>query len=129
MAITHYLERNGRVLVRTYTDPLDLNELVQHIHQLHEEVFEQATHKIHIISDFSAVTQLPKNVSVMSSHIDEISHPMEGVAIVVTGNLFVMTLIRVLNTLNLKHKMIQMKTLAEALAYVDKLLAEEKQRM
>jgi hypothetical protein len=40
-----------------------------------------------------------------------------------------MTLIRVLNTLNLKHKMIQMKTLAEALAYVDKLLAEEKQRM
>jgi hypothetical protein len=127
MAIIYHLERNNRVLVRVYTDPLDITEVVKNIYTIHSEILDRATQKVHIISDFSAITQFPKNLLASGTSMDKLSHPMEGALVLVSGNLFLQTLVGVMNKVSVKHKLIGFKTMPEAYAFIDKLLAEEQQ--
>lgn len=127
MAITYHLERDKRVLVRVYTDPLDFTEVVKNIYAIHRELLDHAKQKVHIISDFSAITQFPKNLLATGTSVDKLSHPMEGALVLVSGNLFIHTLAGVMNKVSVKHKLVVFKTMTEAYAYVDKLLAEEQQ--
>lgn len=125
MAIQYELVKEGRVLWQTYTDPVDMAEIATHIEKLHRELYDKATKPIHAISDFSAVTKLPKNIISGSLNIMRHSHPMNGELIIITTNRFVTTMARIFRQSASRQKITLCKTLGEAWEVIDKLLAKE----
>jgi hypothetical protein len=129
MAIQYELVREGRVLWQTYTDPVDMTEVATYIEKLHRELYDKATRPIHAISDFSAVTQLPKNIISGSLNIMRHSHPMNGELILITTNRFVTTMARIFRQSAAKQKISLCRTLDEAWERIDQLLEQEDVRV
>ena len=125
MAIKYELVKEGRVLWQTYTDPVDMAEIATHIEKLHRQFYDKATRPIHAISDFSAVTKLPKNIISGSLNIMRHSHPMNGELVLITTNRFVTTMARIFRQSASRQKITLCQTLDEAWELIDRILEKE----
>jgi hypothetical protein len=124
MGYTHSLERDGRVLVITFTDPFTFEDMKDVTTRLNSEVLDKATRPVHSITDFSAVTRLPSNVLSGSLKLYKTAHPNSGVAAIVVSNAFINSLVGVYNKVS-RTTVPNFTTLADALVYLDRLLAQE----
>jgi hypothetical protein len=123
--ITYEILREGRVGLFTYPSTFTMPEVTAISETYQREVLDKATKKVYTITDLSAVTQLPPNILSGSVNLIRNAHPMNGPMIEVTPNPFINRLANVLSKVFPSGKVTVRKTLAEALAEVDRLIAQE----
>ena len=126
MAIEYEVVRDGRVLWQVYTDPVDMIEVAAHSTKLQREIFDNATLPIHTVSDFSKVTQLPRNVISGSLSIIRNSHPMSGELILITTNRFVTMMARIFKQSASRYRITLCRSSVEAWDVITDLLEKEK---
>jgi hypothetical protein len=124
MPIKLELIRDGRVLVRTLTDPVDVQQLFESFSYGAREIMDPSPHTIHLILDVSQTRNIPNNLLTMGLKADKIKHPKTGQVVVVSTSGFIKTIINLLHQLS-HSKPIAASTLEEALKYIDRVLAEE----
>ena len=128
MPISGQLLRDGRVYLFTYAERFTVNEIGESVEALQQEVLAHAARKVHTISDFSAVRSLPPNSLGSSRHLVRRSHPMLGTVILVTPSDFIRRMIDIMTKVTPGSRLITCRTLDDALAEVDRILAEESQQ-
>ena len=126
MAVEYEVLKDGRVLWQVYSDPIDMIEVAAHSTKLQREFFDHATQPIHTVSDFSRVTQLPRNIISGSLSIIRNSHPMMGELILITTNRFVTMMARIFKQSAAKNRITLCRTSEEAWDVINNLLEQEK---
>lgn len=127
MAVKSELMRNDRVLLITYSDPLDMNEIWRSAEANTRDFLSKANKPIHSIADFSGVTRLPSNVLSGTLRITKMgmSHPMAGHSVVVAPNTFVNLMATTLSRLARGASITVRRTLDEAWKEIDRILEAE----
>lgn len=116
--------RDKRAVLQTYTDPLDNTQMRALKTQMEQEIFPACTQKLHIIADFSAVKNLPGTILTTGSSMLGTAHPNTGNMICVTPSGFVQAMARIFTSLSPKHTFKIVRSLDEAYAEVDRILAQ-----
>ena len=117
--------REGRIVVQTYTDPLDMKDIIAQHKWIVEHVLDPATKPVHTIIDMLNVHRLPSNMIGHGSQTLKTVHPMGGQIVVVTNNNFLNTMADVFKRVVRNYKVNIFKTMDEAWQYYDRVLAEE----
>jgi hypothetical protein len=125
MPVQVEIHREGRAVLQTYLDPLDMREVIEKHDWIVKQVLDHATKPVHSITDMRTLSRLPSNI--LSQGLSAIStvHPMGGEIILVTTNAFLNTMANVFKKAVRKYNVSLFQTMDEAWAYVDKLLASE----
>jgi hypothetical protein len=123
MPIQVELVRDNRVVLQTYSDPLDRN----HLNQLRDQmlvIMDASTRKIHIVADFTAVKHLPSLMVSSGIAMLRRTHVNTGVIVCVPGSAFVASMAQLFTTLSRWNiKIVQ--TIDDAYTVIDALLTEE----
>jgi hypothetical protein len=125
MPVEVTIEREGRVTVATYLEPLDMKEIVEANDKATREFLQFATKPVHSILDLTRVHKLPSNMLSNSLSMAKKLHPMVGALVVVSESSFINAMSAILSKTPLGRKVITCKTIDEAWEVVDRLLAEE----
>src|SRR5258708_4975429 len=125
MPIKIELLRDGRVILQTYTDPLDMMELIQNVKKLQTEVLDHATRRVHTLTDATGVTRLPSNLLSGGAASIKNVHPMGGEIVIVTSNNFINTMSNLFKRVVPKYKISVFTTLEAGWAEIDRILAQE----
>ncbi len=128
MPIATSVLRDGRVLLNTYTDPLDLSEAAHNIIHMHREYLDAATQPIHIIGDFTKITKFPSHILSGTRKLMRAVHPMSGQTLLVTPSMFMNMMAESVRNLNPKNRISVFYTFDEAMRYVDGLLEKETEK-
>jgi len=124
MPITLELLRNGRVLLRTLTDPLDAGEMLDNFRMVARDIIKPSPHRIHIIFDATNLHKLPNNLLSFWRSAEKVVIPKTGNIIIVSDSGFLKTMTALVN--HVTHlRPYSVSTLAEAFALVDRWLVEE----
>lgn len=125
MPITYEMLREGRVSLFTYPATFTMSEITAVMETYKQETLDKVTKKVYTISDFTAVTRLPSNILSNSVSLIKNTHPMSGPMIEVTPNAFINKLADILSKVFPSGMVVICKTVAEALAEADRMLALE----
>src|SRR5579859_6036243 len=128
MPITITSERDGRVAVWTYPATFTVADIVAVSETFQRTVLDQAAQKVYVISDFSAVQELPKNILSAAIRLAKAPHPMMGSMIEVTPNGFVNALAQAFSRLTPGGMVSVRRSLPDAFEEVDRWLAREAQQ-
>src|SRR5262249_37718934 len=119
------MARENRVVLETFSDPIDIPEVVAIVVKLQREYLDPATKPVHAIVDFRQVTRLPKHMlSGVMGPLRQV-HPNSGAIVIVTEAAFMSLMAGVLARLASQYQMFVCKTMDEAWHIIDKILAEE----
>jgi hypothetical protein len=123
MPIQVELVRDHRVVLQTYSDPLDRTDL-NHLSDQMLVILGASTRKVHIIADFRAVKHLPSLM--VSSGISMLrrTHVNTGVIVCVPGSAFIASMAQLFTTLS-RWNIIIVPTLEAAYLAIDALLAAD----
>jgi hypothetical protein len=125
MPVEVTIERDGRVTVATYIEPLDMKEIVEANDKATREFLQFATKPVHSILDLTRIHKLPSNMLSNSLSMAKKLHPMVGALVVVSNSSFINAMSAVLSKTPLGRKVLTCKTVEEAWGIVDRLLAQE----
>src|SRR5258708_3468498 len=125
MPIKIELLRDGRVILQTYTDPLDMMELIQNVKKLQSEILDHATRRVHTLTDATGVTKLPSNLLSGGAASVKNVHPMSGEIVIVTSNNFINTMSSLFGKIVPQYKVTVWKTMEDGWAEIDRILARE----
>lgn len=125
MPVEVKMERDRRVAVTTYLEPLDMKEIVEANDKSTREHLQFATKPVHSILDFTRIHKLPSNMLSNSLSMAKKLHPMVGALVVVSDSTFINAMAAILSKTPLGRKVITCKTVEEAWGIVERLLAEE----
>ena len=128
MPIEIQLMREGRVIVEIFTDPLDMDDIVQNLKN-HHEILDRSDKPIHSITDTTGLTRLPSNVLGNSRRSFATAHPLAGVNVVVTSNAFFKVVAELFIKVVPHYKIKIYKTMNEGWAEIDRILAEEQEQL
>ncbi len=127
MPIQVELIRDNRVILQTYSDPLDSAHMSALRNKMDRVILPAAEGKVHIIADFRAVKNLPGTILSSGTTMLSNSHPNTGQIVCVTPSAFINAMARIFVSLSAKAnvpvKIVQ--SLEEAYAEIDTLLANE----
>ncbi len=123
MPIQVELIKDNRVVLQTYSDPLNNHELNQLKNQMANEILPAASGKLHVIADFRDVHNLPSTILNSGSSMLKTPHANTGLIICVTSNAFINAMANILVKLTPKQPVKVVRTLEEAMKTVDGLLA------
>jgi hypothetical protein len=124
MPIQVELIKDNRVVLQTYTDPLDNTDLVALRLKMDRDIFPATEGKLHIIADFRAVKNLPTTTLTSGSAMLRKAHSNTGHIICVTENTFVTIIANVFANLAPKYQVKVVRSLEEAYREIDALLAK-----
>ena len=125
MGIIIELHREGRVILQIYSDPLDMNDIVEQRERLVIEVLDHATRPVHTVVDALQVTRAPTNLISRGMQSLKQVHPMGGEIVVVTANPLLNRMSEIIKQLTRHYKMHVFKTMEQAWDHIDRILAEE----
>jgi hypothetical protein len=125
MPITVELIQQGRVAVQTYSDPLDMHDIDELRRYMQHDVMEPAAEKVHIISDFRQVHQLPTFILTRGTSMLDQAHPNTGTIVVVFGNAIVSRMARAFIRMVPRKTVRIAATMDEAMAQIEGLRARE----
>ena len=125
MPIVNQLLRDGRVILQTYTDPLDMIELIKNAQTLQHDFLDHATKRVHTITDATGVTKLPTNLLSGGAASVKNVHPMSGEIVIVTSNNFINTMSSLFGKIVPQYKVTVWKTMEDGWAEIDRILARE----
>ena len=124
MPIQVELIKENRVVLQTYTDPLDGTDLIALRQKMDNDIFPNTVSKLHIIADFGGVKNLPSTLLSTGSAMLRMAHSNTGHIICVTQSAFVATFANVFAKLSPKYPIKVVESLEEAYREVDILLAK-----
>lgn len=124
MPIQVEMIRENKVVLQTYTDPLNSSDLNNLRNQMENNILPSASGKIHVIADFSGVKNLPGTILSSGSGMLRTPHSNTGQIICVTRNSFVNAMAKIFVKLSPKQPVMVMQSLDEAYKVVDALLYE-----
>ena len=124
MPIQTTLIRENKVVLQSYTEPLNNNEMNELRMLMEEVIFPSAKGKLHVIADFSGIQNVPGTILSSGSAMLRTPHPNTGYIILVTSNAFINGMARMLVRLSPKQSFIVVRSLEEAYQEVDALLYE-----
>ncbi len=125
MSIHVELIKENRVILQTYTDPLDSNQINELRDQMDQEILPAALGKTPIIADFRGVKNLPGTILTTGTSMLKNSHSNTGMIIFVTTSAFVDAMARVFMKLAAKQPFKVVKSLDEAFAETEALLRRD----
>jgi hypothetical protein len=123
MSIQTTLIRENRVVLQTYTEPLNDRQMQDLRKLMESEILPAATGKLIIIADFSNIQNLPGTILGSGSGMLRTPHLNTGMIICVTPNAFIKAMAKILFKLSPKHTFTVVGSLQEAYNAVDQLLA------
>jgi len=126
MPVEVKIERDGRAILSTFLEPLDMQEIVEANDKSTREHLQFATKPVHSIIDTTQIHKLPSNMLSNSMHLSRKLHPMVGTMVVVTNNAFINAMSAILSKAPMGKKIVICQTVEEAWAIIDRLLAEVK---
>ena len=125
MPIQTRLIRDGRVLLNTYTEPLDIGDVSDMVDQNNEEFFDKALKPLHTIDDVTLIKDLPPNLLSDARPIIPKRHAMAGRGYIVARagllSIVARTLLKVIGKEDLQVSY----SLEEALGQLDEVLKQE----
>src|SRR5689334_538933 len=89
MPIHIELIRDKSAVLQTYTDPLNSTDLIASSQKMIHDIFPSTTGKLHIITDFRGVKNLPSTILRAGSTMMRTAHSNTGHIICVTESTFV----------------------------------------
>jgi hypothetical protein len=110
------------VVLQTYTDPLDSDQLLSLQHTMDHDILAVAETKMHIIADFRGVKNLPGTVLSSGAAMLRTAHMNTGMIICVTNNTLVTAMAYVFSSLAPRQPFGVTKTLEEAYAKIDEMM-------
>ncbi len=117
--------KNNRVVLQTYSDPLDSAQFSALRIKMEREIFPATTEKVHIIADFRSVKNLPGTILSSGSRMLSSAHPHTGTIVIVTSSGFVQAMARVFGVVSSNQTFKILSSLEQALAEVDLLLGDK----
>jgi len=124
MPITMEMLRNGHVLLRTLTDPLDASDLLNSFYFGRREILGRSTHIVHLIFDATNLHKFPNNLLSFWRSAEKTAVAQTGHIIIVSESNFLKMMTELVS--HVTHlDPITAPTLDEALRLVDRWLEEE----
>lgn len=124
MPIQTEMIRENRVVLQTYSEPLNTNEMNDLRTLMQNVILPSARGKLHIIADFSAIQNLPGTILSSGSEMLRTPHSNTGQIICVTPNSFIKAMANIFVKLAPKHTFSVVGSLEAAYKEVDTLLFE-----
>ncbi len=124
MPITVELIRENRVVLQTYSEPLNSTDMNHLRNQMENDILPSAAGKVHVIADLRDVENLPGTILSSGSGMMRKPHPNTGQIIFITSNGFVSAMANIFAKLAPKQSVIAVRSLEEAYKEVDALLAK-----
>jgi hypothetical protein len=118
--------KENRVVLQTYTDPLVKADLIASQQTMICDIFPYSMGKLHIISDFGNVKNLPSTILRSGSAMMRTAHPNTGHIICVTQSSFITKMAYVFARLSPQYPVKVVGSLEEAYREVDALLAQSR---
>lgn len=128
MPIEMQLLRNQRVLLRTLSDPLDANDLFESFRIGARDIVGPSPHVIHLIFDATKLHKIPSNFLSFGRSAEKMAVAKTGRVVVVSESGFLKTMMAIVSQVT-SLKPIAVSTLDEALALVDRWLADEVEQL
>ena len=125
MPVEVKIERDGRAVLTTFLEPLDMHEIVEANDKSTREHLQFATKPVHSIIDTTQIRKLPSNMLSNSLSMSRKLHPMVGTMVVVSSNGFINAMSAILSKAPMGKKIVICQSLDEAWTIIDRLLAEE----
>ena len=125
MPVTVELIKDHRVVLQTYSDPLDATQMNDLKNRMQRDILPAAIGKMHVIADFRQVANLPGMLLGSGSRMLMSAHPNTGTIIFVTQNAFVSSMAQIFSRIAARHTFKLAQTLDEALKFADDILAKE----
>ncbi len=126
MSVQMVPQRDGRVIYQTYVDPVDMREIATEFVKMQRQYLDPATKPVHALINMLGMTHPPANILSGALQLVRKPHPMGGEIILVTSNMFVLSMSNIFKRL-VKHSKVSVFTsLDEAWKYADTLLDHEK---
>lgn len=124
MPIQIELIRENRVVLQTYSEPLNSSEINNLKVKMESVILASAIGKLHIIADFRGIQNLPGTILSSGSNMLRKAHSNTGQIVFITSSAFVGAMARILVKLSPKQQLIVVQTLDEAYKEIDALLAK-----
>jgi len=122
------LSHNGRVFTYSISGVMDFSELNRLTLQWQKEVLDPAPMPVYYITDFSGITKIPPTSVSSALQLARRASPNLAYNMVVTKNTFIRRISSILSGLVKSFKLQVYPTVEEALAEVERLLAEENKK-
>ncbi len=124
MPIQVELIKENKVVLQTYSEPLNNTDMNNLRNQMVNEILPSATGKLHVIADFREIQNLPGTILSSGSSMLRTPHANTGLVICVTSNAFINAMAHILAKLAPKQPLKVVQTLEEAYKEVDALLLQ-----
>ena len=129
MPIAVAYEHDNRICVVTFTGLLDLVDYADVVRREHRAVFDKATRPIHTILDLTGLRLhgIPKNVLTDALRLNQMRHPMDGIAIIVTRDSIVTRFAEIFIRVLRSPRFTLCRSLDEAQLKIQAVIADEDQ--
>ncbi|HLY26450.1 MAG TPA: hypothetical protein VKQ72_08935 [Aggregatilineales bacterium] len=125
MPIQTQFLRDGRVMLNTFTEPLELPEVDDMIERVNRDFFDKALKPVHTIDDLTLIKQLPPNILSNARPLIPKRHQMAGHGyIVVKAGLLSMIARSLLNVIGRDNLQV-VYSIEDALEKIDQTLWQE----
>ena len=124
MPVQTEMIRENRVILQTYSEPLNAHDMNNLRALMEDVIFPAASGKLHVIADFSNIQNVPGTILSSGSSMLRVPHRNTGKIILVTSNAFINSMARILVRLSPRQSFIAVDSLEEAYKEVDALLYE-----
>ena len=124
MPIKVELLNKNRVVLQTYSDPVDAAQMDALKDQMNKDVLANAPGLMHIIADFRQVSDVPRTMLTSGSSMMRRAHPNTGTILVVVQNSFIQTMAQVFGRITRNTNFKVVGSMDDALTIVDALLAD-----
>ena len=123
MPVQIELIRENTVVLQTYSEPLDSRQMIELKDRMDRIILPAAVGKMHIIADFTHITNLPGTILSSGTSMLRTPHVNSGRIICVTPNAFVKAMAHVFARLSAKQSVKVVQSLEEAYREVDAILS------
>ena len=125
MPIQTKFVRDGRVMINTYTEPLEMTEVDAMVDRVNREVLDKAVAIIHTISDVTQIRELPPRMLSGARAVNRKRHRMAGYSYIVVKPGLISAMTRSLLAV-LGSKQLQISySVDDALGKIDQALSQE----
>ena len=125
MPIVTQLVRDGRVMINTYTEPLEIAEVEAFVDRVNSEIFDKATAPIHSVSDMTQIKELPPRMLSSARAINRKRHRMAGYSYVVVRPGLISAMARAFLDVLRSERLRLSYSVEDALSKIDQALAQE----
>jgi hypothetical protein len=109
---------DNRVVLQTFTDPLNSQQLIDLRAQMGNVIFPATTDKLHVIVDVRQVKHLPSTTISSVTGLFCTRHPNTGLIICIATNTFIVAVLETLNRLLPQHPLTVISSLEAALELI-----------